>query len=111
MRELLTQLYKQKGLDNRIDWPYIAEILDAFSLVNSEDGRSASPPSNSIDPLTRRELEVLKYLATDLSTKEIAETMSITWPTTRTHIKNIYSKLGVHGRYEAVQYAEDHKLL
>ena len=111
MRELLAQLYRQKGLDDRIDWPYIAEILDAFSLANAEDDRSASTPSNSVDPLTGREREVLKYLATDLSTKEIAETMSVTWSTTRTHIKNIYSKLGVHGRYEAVQYAEEHKLL
>ena len=111
MRELVAQLYKQKDLNDRIDWPYVARILEAFSKENSEDGRSTSPASIPIDSLTEREREVLKFLATDLSTREIAEEMNLSWSTIRTHIKHIYSKLDVHGRYEAVQYAEEHKLL
>ena len=111
MHELLAQLYRQKDLDDRIDWPYVAQILDAFSDEKGDDGQLTPTRSMSIDSLTKREIEVLKLLATDLSTKEIAEKMSVSWSTTRTHIKNVYSKLGVHGRYEAVQYAEEHKLL
>jgi LuxR family maltose regulon positive regulatory protein len=111
MRELLDQLYKQQDLDKRFDWPYIARILEAFATENSEDGQCPSPTSISIDPLTTREREVLQFLATDLSTREIAQEMDVTWSTIRTHIKNIYSKLGVHGRYEAVLHAEEHDLL
>jgi LuxR family transcriptional regulator, maltose regulon positive regulatory protein len=111
MRELLAQLVRQKDLDHRIDGPTIARILDAFSMENPEDGQSPSPAAVSVDPLTEREREVLKFLATDLSTREIAEEMNVAWSTIRTHIKNIYSKLGVHGRYEAVIQAKELNLL
>jgi LuxR family maltose regulon positive regulatory protein len=61
-----------------------------------------------IDPLTERELEVLRLLPTNLTTPEIAEEMMIGVNTVRTHIKNIYSKLNVHKRSEAANRA--HKL-
>jgi LuxR family maltose regulon positive regulatory protein len=62
-------------------------------------------------PLTRRELQTLRLLKTDLSPQEIASQMTISDNTVRTHIKNIYRKLGVHGRFEAVQRAEEFSLL
>ena len=64
-----------------------------------------------VDPLTKRELEVLRLLTTDLSTKEIAEELNITWATSRTHIKNIYAKLEVNSRYGAVNYAQEFGLI
>ena len=111
MRRLLAELYQQKELKNGLDWRYVERILDAFSRQDSEDGQHASPVSLSFDPLTEREQEVLRFLATDLSTREIAAEMAITWSTLRSHIKNIYSKMGVHGRYEAVLQATEHDLL
>jgi LuxR family maltose regulon positive regulatory protein len=59
------------------------------------------------DPLSKRELEVLRLLPTYLTTSEIADQLCIAPSTVRSHIKHIYSKLQVHGRAEAVQRAEE----
>ncbi|MCP1311945.1 LuxR C-terminal-related transcriptional regulator [Paenibacillus tyrfis] len=55
--------------------------------------------------LTDREREVLEVLATGASNKEIGERLCISLATVKTHIINIYSKLGVSGRIEAVEKA------
>ena len=76
-----------------------------------------SPPASRalqhklIEPLTDRELEVLYLLPTHLTTPEIAERLIIAVSTVRTHIKNIYGKLGVHDRDGAVQRAHEIGLL
>jgi LuxR family maltose regulon positive regulatory protein len=112
MRELLVQLYKQtqkhKGTD---ELPYLAQILAAFPAEKTAAQKSLATAAILIDPLTRRELEVLKFLTTDLSTKEIAVELNIAWATTRTHIKNIYAKLGVNSRYEAIYRAQEFGLI
>jgi LuxR family maltose regulon positive regulatory protein len=64
-----------------------------------------------IDPLSERELEVLQFLATNLTSTEIAEELFVSVHTVRSHIKSIYSKLDVHRRSEAVQRAQDLGLL
>jgi len=63
------------------------------------------------EPLTRRELQVLRLLATDLSNQEIAETLVIAMGTIKTHIRNIYGKLDVHSRIQAIHRARDLTLL
>jgi LuxR family maltose regulon positive regulatory protein len=64
-----------------------------------------------IEPLTERELEVLRLLSTELTTAEIAERLVISYHTARTHIKHIYGKLDAHSRHEAVSRAETLNLL
>jgi LuxR family maltose regulon positive regulatory protein len=64
-----------------------------------------------VEPLTGRELEVLRHLTTHLSSTEIAQALYISPNTVRSHIKNIYGKLGVHSRNDAVQRAHDFGLL
>jgi LuxR family maltose regulon positive regulatory protein len=59
------------------------------------------------EPLSQREKEVLRLLVTDLTTPEIAGEMIVSVSTVRSHIKNIYAKLGVHSRYEAVTKARE----
>lgn len=61
--------------------------------------------------LTPREHEVLTYLARGKSGDVIAEELSITPLTVRTHIRNLMSKLGVHSRLEAVSYAVNNGLV
>jgi DNA-binding NarL/FixJ family response regulator len=62
-------------------------------------------------PLTRRELEVLRLLATGVNTKGAAEKLHVSPATVRNHVQNIFGKLGVHSRLEAVAYANRHRLL
>jgi LuxR family maltose regulon positive regulatory protein len=75
---------------------------------------SAETPSTQADlvePLSDREIEVLRMLATELSAPEIAEHLYIAVSTMRTHTKNIYGKLDVHSRFEAISRARELNLL
>jgi LuxR family transcriptional regulator, maltose regulon positive regulatory protein len=64
-----------------------------------------------IEPLSARELEILGLLNGPLSTPEIAAQLVVSVNTVRTHIKNVYGKLGVHGRSGAVRRAKELALL
>jgi PAS domain S-box-containing protein len=68
------------------------------------EGLRRTPPDGS-GPLTRRQLEVLRQVAAGLSTAEIAATLYISSETVRNHIRNIFERLGVHSRAEAVSAA------
>ena len=60
-----------------------------------------------VEPLSERELEVLRLLATELDGPEIARQLIVSLNTMRTHTKNIFSKLGVNNRRAAVRRAEE----
>ena len=66
---------------------------------------------NIIEALTEREAEVLELIAEGLSNREIAERLIMTVNTVKTHIKNIYGKLQVSRRVQAVKRAKQLKLL
>ena len=61
--------------------------------------------------LSRRELEVLRLLAAGLSTRTLAERLHVSPATVRNHVQNLFAKLDVHSRLEAVAYASRHRLL
>jgi DNA-binding CsgD family transcriptional regulator len=63
---------------------------------------SPAPPPDAPRPLTDREIDVLRYLPTRLSTIEIADQLGISPNTVKTHLKNIYQKLGARSRNEAI---------
>jgi LuxR family maltose regulon positive regulatory protein len=67
--------------------------------------------SDMIEPLSERELEVLKLLRSELSGPEIAQHLIVSLHTLRTHTNNIYNKLGVNNRRAAVRRAEELDLL
>jgi LuxR family maltose regulon positive regulatory protein len=64
-----------------------------------------------IEPLSERELDVLRLLATDLDGPAIARELIVSLNTMRTHTKNIYAKLAVTNRRAAVRRAADLGLL
>ncbi len=64
-----------------------------------------------LEPLSERELEILRLLPTGRSSPDLASYLHISVNTVKTHLKNIYSKLGVHKRHEAVTRAQDLEII
>lgn len=71
----------------------------------------ASRSASLVEPLTERESEVLRFLQTSLTIPEIASEMGIAPSTVRTFVKNVYGKLGVHRRLDALERARELGLL
>jgi len=86
---------------------YARQLLKAFG--KAEDRSAANQVL--IEPLSERELDVLRLLGTDLVGPEIASQLMVSLNTVRTHIKSIYTKLGVNNRRTAVRRAEELELL
>ena len=86
---------------------YVRQLLGAFDKAEDK------PPITQAltEPLSERELEVLRLLGTDLDGPEIARDLVVSLNTVRTHTKNIYTKLGVNNRRAAVRRAEELDLL
>jgi LuxR family transcriptional regulator, maltose regulon positive regulatory protein len=82
---------------------YVRYLLTAFG--SAEDRTPVK--QGLIEPLSEREMEVLRLLATDLNGPEIARELVVSLNTMRTHTKNIYSKLGVNDRRAAVRRAKE----
>ncbi len=97
---------------------YVRTILRAFSQVQKgeESHPSAGPfpahgPSSLIEPLTERELEVLRWLADGASNQEIADQLVIALATVKKHVSTILSKLGARNRVDAIARAREQHLL
>ena len=101
MAALLEALSRQQP-----SWSYPRRLLDAL-------GRSVGEPLRQrlVDPLSARELDVLRLLASDLDGPAIARELVVSLNTVRTHTKNIYAKLGVNSRRAAVTRASELGLL
>lgn len=103
----------QKAAGRGMHPEYVRRLLDVFEAPKARDvtlpSQSAAP--QPVEPFSERELEVLRLLNTDLAAPEIADRLIISTHTVRSHIKSIYRKLNVHGRYEAVLQAKALHLL
>lgn len=74
--------------------------------------RPAVEPRDTLDePLTERELTILRYLQSILSNVEIASELSLSVNTVKTHVRNIYRKLDATRRREAVRRARELRLI
>jgi LuxR family maltose regulon positive regulatory protein len=108
MAYLLRQL-AERGVEP----DYVRRILAAFPETQGapeavpaiRQGGYAAVQAELVEPLTGRELEVLQLLGRRLSDQEIAQTLSISVFTAKTHARNIYQKLGVSGRKQVVAKA------
>jgi LuxR family maltose regulon positive regulatory protein len=86
---------------------YVSQLRAAFGKAEG----TTSVTQLLIEPLSERELEVLRLLGTELNGPEIARELMVSLNTMRTHTKNIYNKLGVNNRRAAVRRAEELDLL
>jgi RNA polymerase sigma factor (sigma-70 family) len=105
MAGLLVRL-RQKGVAQK----YIARILAAFPDDTKGEKHLRvvyDADSSLVEQLTPRELDVLALLAQGLTNKEIAQQLVITPGTVRQHTNNLYKKLKVNNRLQAVAKASD----
>lgn len=86
---------------------YVGRLLSARDTPHDQ----ATAKQRAVDPLSERELDVLRLLGTDLSGPEIARELVVSLHTVRSHTKSIYAKLGVNTRRAAVRQAGELHLL
>lgn len=87
-----------------------AVAADRQAQAGSQEASQPARPAASPNDLTERELEVLRYIATGLTNREIAERMFISEKTVKTHVSNILGKLALEDRTQAAIWALKHNL-
>jgi LuxR family maltose regulon positive regulatory protein len=98
---------------------YVRRLLAAFGAKTKDqrqrteavDSSPVATPSSLIEPLSERELEVLGLIAAGHSNREIAEELVVAVSTIKTHVNNIYRKLDVSSRTQAVAQARELNLV
>ena len=112
MKTLLTAV-----ISSEAGWDYVRRLLAACA-DDDGTGPDATPGEPAprrgqglVEPLSERELDVLRLLATDLDGPDIARRLFVSVNTMRTHTRSIYAKLGVNSRRAAVSRAEELGLL
>jgi LuxR family maltose regulon positive regulatory protein len=94
---------------------YVDRLLYAFQPTSSTEESilsSNQPGTNGLpEPLTKRELDILRLIVAGLSTRDIAEKNVVSINTVKTQVKSIYGKLGAHHRADAIAAARELSLL
>lgn len=104
-------LTKERALDDVLE--ALRRVADGERyLTDEQEARTrALSGEGTGDALTERELEILRLMAQGKDSQAIADELTISANTVRTHLQNIFSKLGVHSRLEAVAAANSRGLL
>jgi len=106
--DLARILYRARALG--VDDPFIGKLLAAFPLDQQSTAAAATQP-HSVEPLSARELKVLTLLAQGLSNKEVAATLYLSVRTVKWYTSNIYGKLDVSSRTQAIAKARQLDIL
>jgi LuxR family maltose regulon positive regulatory protein len=93
-------------LVERSAWRVSPQWLDRLRRAAAEGaGRSQEGRADLVESLTERERDVLRFLASRLTVREIADELYLSVNTLKFHLKAIYRKLGVNSRAEAAEAA------
>lgn len=102
-------LTKDRALDDVLQ--ALGAVVSGKSIITQEQAAQARASNNESEPLTAREIEILQLLARGRDTLGIADDLTISGNTVRTHLQNIFAKLGSHSKLEAVMTAKDRGLI
>ncbi len=109
---VVDDLLKHRPEDARWSIGYLQQIRDAFGSIEMGSAASTDAATETLsEPLSERELEVLGLLATGLTNKEVAAQLFLSVGTIKRHTHNIYGKLGVNNRTQAIVRAGELNLL
>ena len=103
----------------QLDAAVIERMIDASSRPNTAQKSETSKTEERMTPpdalatagLTNREVEILRLIATGATNREVADALVISEGTVKNHLSNIFSRLGLRDRTQAVMYAREHGLL
>jgi LuxR family maltose regulon positive regulatory protein len=101
-------LYRARALG--VDHPFVGRLLAAFPL-DQQSAAAAETQPPSVEPLSAREVQVLTLLSQGLSNKEIAARLYLSVRTVKWYTSNIYAKLGVASRTQAIAKARQLQIL
>ncbi len=87
----------------------LLEIVQERTVPAASSNGNGS--GNGASGLTKREIEILRFMAAGANTKVLAEQLHVSPATVRNHAQNIFAKLDVHSRLEAVAWANQHRLV
>jgi LuxR family maltose regulon positive regulatory protein len=104
-----TQYLLQKIPRNSTNRDYVQKLLASFG--SDQVSNQGNVPQLQVEPLSTREMDVLRMLATDQTGPDIAKEMHIALSTLRFHTRNIYSKMMVNNRRSAVRKARESQLI
>ncbi len=90
---------------------FVEKVLAAWPTQASSETKPAAPLQSLVEPLSPRELEILDLIARGCSNREIGERLFLALSTVKGHNRNIFDKLGVQRRTEAVAHARKLGLL
>jgi LuxR family maltose regulon positive regulatory protein len=102
MQNLLSHVHKKFSLKPGI-FTYVEKLLSTFEPAPGKPGQI----DGLVEPLSEREVEVLRYMAEGLSNPEIASRLYLSTNTLKAHAQNIFMKLDVHNRLQAVSKAKE----
>ncbi len=94
-----------KALSRGIAPDYVRQLLAAFPDIEPDQigpPKTQVPESELVEPLSEREIEVLQLIAEGLTNQEVATRLYLSLHTVKVHARNIYGKLGVKNRTQAV---------
>jgi LuxR family maltose regulon positive regulatory protein len=97
-----------EALSSEISSKYVRQLLAAFPTPEpqqAEASQTLDPDAEWVEPLSERELEVIQLIAEGLKNQEISERLFLSLNTVKAHNRNIFSKLGVNSRTQAVARA------
>jgi LuxR family maltose regulon positive regulatory protein len=89
---------------HQVGGSYLSELL---SHVSTDSNQALPNTQLLIEPLTKRELELLKLIEQGCTNQDIADRLVISIPTVKRHISNIYSKLGAKNRTQAISLGKE----